>query len=598
MRKLFIFVLFLVSHLLVLSQTINPETIEYRYWIYFKDKGEFKPGDNIIPGSEAYILAKSGLTEKAIWRRSKVLSPENLVSYADLPVYKGYIESINKLGANPHSVSKWLNAVSVMTVKGRLDEIKKLPFVEKIEGVHYLEFTGTILPVNSKPVIPVVPDEINKYDYGISYWQNRQINVPALHNYGITGFGVRVGMCDNGFNWRTHQALRTRRVLGEYDWIFKDDSTQNQKAPYQVPTDPFDQDDHGTATMSNLGGFYPGQLIGPAFDVEFYLSKTEYDAAETPVEEDYWVEAVEWMEAKGVEVISCSLIYKPFDPPNNDYTYKDMDGKTTIIVRAATIAANLGIVVVNSMGNEYQTDPPSIVSPPDGDKVISVGAVDSAGNIAYFSSNGPTSDGRIKPDIVAMGVGNYTAVSMSGTLEDSGYTYSNGTSFSCPITAGVCALILSVHPELTPDQVKEALHMTADKKDEPGNVFGWGLVNAYDAALYFGMIMSNKPEIKETDGQTTFSIYVLSKDIIDVNSVKMYYSVEGSGMKEAQMELSGKIGENNSGNYSITLPVSISKAPMTFYFSAKDSKFEKIVPYKAPEKFFYFNLETKTIEIF
>ena len=598
MRKLFIFTLLLVSNLILISQTINPETIEYRYWIYFKDKGKFKPGDKIEQGSEAYILAKSNLNDKALWRRSKVLSPENLVSFSDLPVEQEYIDAVKKLGVTPHAVSKWLNAVSIKTLKGKLDEIKKLPFVEKIEGVHYLEFTGYSLPVNSKHVKPVHPEEKNKYDYGISYWQNRQINVPVLHNYGVTGFGVIVGMCDNGFNWRTHQALKTRKVLGEYDWIFKDDSVQNQKSPNQIPSDPFDQDDHGTATMSNLGGYYPGQLIGPAFDVEFYLSKTEYDASETPVEEDYWVEAIEWMESKGIEVISCSLIYKPFDPPNNDYTYKDMDGKTTIIVRAATMAANLGIVVVNSMGNEYQSDPPSIVSPPDGDKVLSVGAIDSAGNIAYFSSNGPTSDGRIKPDVVAMGVDNYTAVSMTGTLDDSGYTFSSGTSFSCPVTAGVCALILSVHPELTPDQVKEALHMTADRKDNPGNVFGWGMVNAYDAALYFGMIMSNKPEIKETDGQTSFSLYVISKDLIDPNSVKMLYSVEGSEFKEAQMELVNKVGDNNSGNYSGSIPVSISKTPLTFYFSAKDTKAEKVVPYTAPTKFFYYNHETKTVEIF
>jgi subtilisin family serine protease len=187
-----------------------------------------------------------------------------------------------------------------------------------------------------------------------------------------------------------------------------------------------------------------------------------------------------------------------------------MDGKL-VISRAAKLARDFGVVVLNSMGNESQTDPPSIVSPPDGDAVIAVGAVDSAGRIAYFSSNGPTSDGRIKPDVVAMGVDDYTAVSMTGTLDDSGYTFSSGTSFSCPLVAGVCALILSVHPELTPDQVKESLKMTADKKDNPNNVYGWGLVNAYDAALHYGMIMSNKPEIIKSGSNSQLSIYVVSK---------------------------------------------------------------------------------------
>lgn len=151
--------------------------------------------------------------------------------------------------------------------------------------------------------------------------------------------------------------MRSNNVLAEHDWIFNDDSTQNQSAPNQFPHDGWVQDNHGTSTFSTLGGFYEGKLIGPAFDSDFLLSKTEYDPTETPVEEDYWLEAVEWMEAKGVDVISSSLIYKPFDLPNNGYDYKDMNGRTTVIARAASYAVHLGVVVCNSMGNERQADP-------------------------------------------------------------------------------------------------------------------------------------------------------------------------------------------------------------------------------------------------
>ncbi len=599
MRKLFLifYILFFQAVFQLSSQTLNPETIEYRYWIYFKDKGDYKPGLNIDEGSDAYKIAMSGLSDKAIWRRRKVLGENKIVSYIDLPVNPEYIEKVKSLGVKPYAISKWFNAISVQVLKGKLDEIKKLPFVEKIEGVHFLE-TVKILS-SSKKVFKTAPDikSNTKYNYGFSYWQNEQISVTKLHNYGITGYGVRVGMCDDGFNWRNHQALKTRRVLGEYDWIFKDDSTLNQIPPNQVPADVWDQDGHGTATMSSLGGYYPGKFIGPAFDVEFYLSKTENDATETPVEEDFYLEAVEWMEVNGIEVISSSLIYKPYDPPHNSYTYKDMDGKTTVIARAADIAASLGIVVLNSMGNEYQTEPPSIVSPPDGEHVIAVGAVDSSGKIAYFSSNGPTSDGRTKPDVVAMGVDVYTAVSTTSSMNDSEYTYSSGTSFSCPLTSGVCALVLSVHPELTPDQVKEALKMTANNKDNPNNVYGWGLVNAYDAALYYGMIMSNKPEISVKEESVEFTIYVISKDIIEPTSVKINYSVDGE-KKSAQMELDEKVNETNSGKYKVTLQVNIISDPITFYFSAADVKSTVMVPYNAPNKFFYYNQETKAVEIF
>lgn len=601
MRKLQIVLLLIFSFQLtgvLFSQKLNPETTEYRYWIFFKDKGDYKPGDILAPGSEGYNSAKAELTEKALWRRSKVLAPEMVVNYNDIPVKQEYIDAVVKLGLKPHAVSKWFNGVSIKAKKDKLDEIKKLPFVEKIEGVGFLEF------VKVTPSGKIIKEE-NKYysaktklDYGYSYWQNEQINVPKLHDLGVTGYGVTVGMCDDGFNWRRHEALMTRNVKGEYDWIFKDDSVQYQTQPNQMPGDSYDQDGHGTSTMSTLGGYFPGQIIGPAFDVEFYLSKTEAGASETPVEEDFWLEGVEWMESQGVEVISSSLIYKPFDLPHNQYSYKDMNGKTTVIVRAADLAAKLGVVVVNSMGNESQTTPPSIVSPPDGENVIAVGAVDSAGRIAYFSSNGPTSDGRIKPDIVAMGVDVYAAASYSFTYDTAGYSYVSGTSFSGPLTAGVCALILSVHPELTPLQVLEALKMTANKKDSPGNVYGWGLINAYNAALYYGLIISNKPEITEVGDNQSISISVLSNNTVVPESVKMFYSMNGGEFTERQMVLTEKSGENNSGKYTATVPFDVRADNVKFYFTASDDKDSRTAPYMAPQKFFYFDPDTKKLLIY
>ncbi|HMQ81095.1 MAG TPA: S8 family serine peptidase [Ignavibacteria bacterium] len=601
MRKLQIVLLLIFSFQLtgdLFSQKLNPETTEYRYWIFFKDKGDYKPGDILTPGSEGYNIAKAELTEKALWRRSKVLAPEMVVNYNDIPVKQEYIDAIVKLGLTPHAVSKWFNGVSIKAKKDKLDEIKKLPFVEKIEGVGFLEFVKVTPSGKAVNELDKYYSAKTKLDYGYSYWQNEQINVPRLHDFGVTGYGVTVGMCDDGFNWRKHEALMTRNVKGEYDWIFKDDSVQYQTQPNQMPGDSYDQDGHGTSTMSTLGGYFPGQLIGPAFDVEFYLSKTEAGASETPVEEDFWLEGVEWMESQGVEVISSSLIYKPFDLPNNQYTYKDMNGKTTVIVRAADLAAKLGVVVVNSMGNEYQTTPPSIVSPPDGENVIAVGAVDSAGRIAYFSSNGPTSDGRIKPDIVAMGVDVYAAASYSFTYDTAGYSYVSGTSFSGPLTAGVCALILSVHPELTPLQVLEALKMTANKKDSPGNVYGWGLINAYNAALYYGMIISNKPEITEVGENQSISISVLSNNSVVPESVKMFYSMNGGEFTERQMVLTEKSGENNSGKYTATVPFDVRSENVKFYFKASDDKDSRTAPFGAPGRFFYFDQETKKLVIY
>jgi serine protease AprX len=599
-KRILILFFVLVAVSSVYSQKLNPETTEYRYWIYFKDKGEYKHGDLLKPGTPGYDLARAELTEKAIWRRSKVLMEELVVGYNDLPVLQSYIDQIKGLGLNIHAVSKWLNAVSVKAKQDKLEEAKKLGIVHKIEGVSYLEFVKfpSSKLIENKELYKVNQPAKNKYDYGISYWQNEQIKVPVLHNSGITGEGVTVGMCDDGFNWRQHVALRTRNVIAEYDWIYKDDSVQYQVKPHQIPSDTWDQDGHGTATMSTLGGFYPGEIIGPAFDVDFYLSKTELGESETPIEEDFYLEAVEWMESQGADVITCSLIYKPFDLPHNQYTYKDMNGSTTIIVRAAELAASLGVVMVNSMGNESQKNPPSIVSPPDGPNVIAVGAVDSAGRIAYFSSNGPTSDGRMKPDVVAMGVDVFTAVSYTTTYDTAGYTFSSGTSFSAPLTAGVCALILSAHPELTPAQVMEALKMTANRKDNPNNVYGWGLINAYDAVLYHGMVMSNKPEIEQVGDNQQITIHVLSKNPVDQQSVKMFYSLNGGDYVELLMGAVESAGSENSGKYSVSVPFAMESENVKFYFTAADTQKNITAPYNAPEKFFYFNKDSGKLEIF
>lgn len=596
-RYLIISFQFLVLISYINSQSINPDSIAYRYWIYFKDKGKYKPGIKLEEGNEAYTLALSNLSDKAIERRIKVLGKDNIVSYNDLPVIQAYIDEITNKGVKINAVSRWLNGVSITVKKKTLDEIMNLGFVKEIEGVHFLEdvYFKSILKANYINY-KAISDISLKYNYGLSFWQNEQINVPVLHNCGITGWGVTIGMCDAGFNWRKHKALQTRQVLGEYDWIFGDDSTQNQDSPNQFPPDKYDQDGHGTATFSTIGGFYPGQLIGPAFNSSFYLSKTEDGRSETPVEEDYWLEGVEWMEAQGIDVFSSSLIYKPYDLPNNSYDYKDMDGKTTIVVRAAENLAHLGVVVCNSMGNEHQTVPPSIVSPPDGDSVISVGAVDSAGVIADFSSNGPTSDGRMKPDIVAMGVDDWVASSESITGDDSTFSYSSGTSFSCPLTAGVCALILSAHPELTAMQVKEALKMTANNKDNPNNVYGWGLINAYNAVLYFGMTMSNKPEIEIHNDVTSISTYVISKNYIDAENVKVFYSSDGVNFTSSPMQLTQKIDSLNSGRYSVNIKTDFDV--LKLYFSAEDSREKINYPNNAPEKFFIFNKNDSQISLY
>jgi serine protease AprX len=224
-----------------------------------------------------------------------------------------------------------------------------------------------------------------------------------------------------------------------------------------------------------LGGFEEGQLIGPAYAAGFILAKTENTFSETPVEEDNWAAAAEWAEALGADVISTSLGYLEYDSPFTSYSFADMNGETAISTRAANLAASLGVVVVASAGNSgFDAAHNTLGAPADGRGVIAAGAVDPLGTRAFFSSVGPTADGRIKPDVAAQGV----SVKVASPTSPSLYGLAAGTSFSCPLTAGVAALVIQAHPEYTPQQVADALRTTAGQASRPDNLLGYGIVNA------------------------------------------------------------------------------------------------------------------------
>ena len=225
------------------------------------------------------------------------------------------------------------------------------------------------------------------------------------------------------------------------------------------------------------------KLIGPAFGADFILGKTENSEWERHIEEDDWIAGAEWADSLGADIISSSLGYREdFTNGEQDYTWEDMDGETTIVSKGALIAASRGILIVNSAGNEGNVSPPenTLVAPADASSVLAVGAVNSSGQRTGFSSVGPTADGRIKPDVMAQGSSVYVA-------EESGvsnYEYVDGTSFSCPLTAGTAALLLEAHPNWTNLDIMEALKMTAANSSDPNNKIGWGIIDAEAASEY------------------------------------------------------------------------------------------------------------------
>jgi subtilisin family serine protease len=443
-------------------------------WVYFTDHGALERA----PVSLRAAAARATVSPRSLERRA--LRGQAGGPFAnDLPVEPRYVQALVERGFHVRVVSRWLNAASVETPPDRLSEIAALPFVARVVPVaraardRDLEHATTIVEpagaVQARP-LDAVPGDTSFYGY--SFAQNELIEADRLHARGFSGRGVLVAMLDTGFR-ETHVAFDSLGVVARRDFIHGDTVVVNEPAQ-----DGAGQDSHGTMTLSVIGGYWPGSLVGTAFHATFALGKTDDEASETPVEMDYWQAGAEWADSLGADILSSSLSYSTFDSPSPSYTYADMDGRTTVVTRAAAEAARRGIVVVTAQGNSGAVPWHYLGAPADGDTVCAVGATDSTGVVTYFSSFGPSADGRVKPDVCAMGLATWVA----SPGNDAGVTRVSGTSLSTPAVAGVCALLLEAHPSWTPFEVIQALRATASHFATPDTQGGYGLARAADAA--------------------------------------------------------------------------------------------------------------------
>jgi hypothetical protein len=451
-----------------LSAALVPGTDPVPVWIDFVDKGEQGPGDLQRRLGEAERL----LTPESRARRIRAgLHP--LVDYLDLPVEPAYLAALAAAGYQPYGVSRWLNGCSVRVAGARLAALAGLDCVLRVSPAQLAQ-ARRIEPVSAEPA-PSLSRPIGAASaagtpafYGQTYTQLQRLNVPAVHDSGYIGTGVIVAVFDEGFNYYTkHEATRDIDVGNRTrDFVLGADAVQDTLGSAWS---------HGQWTLSCLGGNAPGVYVGPAYGARFALARTEDNASERPVEMTNWLMAVEWADSLGADVISSSLGYRTWDSPfsSSDITFAMLDGHTTVITRAAEIAAAKGIVVVNSAGNSGP-NPGTLDAPADadGDSVLSVGGVDSLGAIAGFSSRGPTADGRIKPDVCAQGRAALFA-SASGTTNT--YARASGTSFSCPLVAGLVACLISARPGLSPVGILRTVKLTANRAAHPGNDYGWGV---------------------------------------------------------------------------------------------------------------------------
>ena len=436
---------------------------EYRVWVYLKDK----------TGSEPI-----GLIEKTLLRRERNGLGESPL-WLDLSVSNKYVNMLQETGANVLHKSRWLNAVSVLATRSELLKIQALPFVQTLRPIPLYRKENFIGSENNNRSTELP----NHLDYGHAQDQIEQINVHLAHEAGYTGAGIRILVMDTGFDLE-HVVFDSLNLIDQWDVINNDNETANQTNEEEDNG----QDHHGTIILSVIAGYAPGSLIGPAFDAEYLLAKTEMVEQEIQQEEDNYVAGLEWGEQNGADVVSTSLGYLDW------YTYDDMDGNTAVTTNAIDIAVGLGMVCVTAAGNEGSDNWYYIIAPADADSVLAVGAVDANGDLAYFSSHGPTSDGRIKPEICARGVSTWACSSYDMT----GYNNYNGTSLSTPLVAGAAALVIQSHPEWSAMEVRNAIMMTASQNDEPDNDFGYGILDTWEAIQY-GVTVTVRPSLQFPD---------------------------------------------------------------------------------------------------
>ncbi|MCF2443062.1 S8 family serine peptidase [Dyadobacter sp. CY345] len=461
--------------LLLLSEFSQAQT-NPRYLVLFKDKT-----------ASPYSITRPTefLSAKAIARRNK----QNIaVTENDFPVNPAYVTAIKQTGATVIYSSRWFNGTLVEASASQLATIQNLAFYKGIEQNHALANLTTPSAGLRIGDIEATTRTTADLDYGRMREQLTLMGAEHLHQEGFQGENMLVAVFDAGFN-RANELeylkplFDENRVLDTHDFISRNSNV-------------YDDDSHGLNVLSIIAANQPGTMIGAAFKANFVLYRTENVFMETPYEEVTWLLAAERADSVGVDVINSSLGYNTFEGEFNtsayNYTYQNMDGKTTIISRAARIATRKGMLVVNSAGNEGNKAWKYISAPADVDSVLSVGATTLDKSYAAFSSIGPNAIGQQKPDVSAVGSGTVLGNS-TGT---GNVTTGNGTSYSAPLIAGLATILWQAFPNLTAQEIFQALKKSGHMAANPDNFLGYGVPNAAMAEeiLKNGVVLGTEPE--------------------------------------------------------------------------------------------------------
>ena len=448
------------SILLVLFLSISLiSPAQEMHWVYFSDKG---------PEAELPSFSQV-LSEQSLERRAKQgIAPD----FTDLPVFQPYLSSLRDAELEIIAHSKWFNAALVKGSSTQVQNFQALPFVKKV--VARKNYSTQMASIeDARPMAPLALESASSASsipYGPSFGQAVMLRTTYLHQEGYLGEGMNIAVFDAGFS--------AMDLMAAFDTLFNDGRVKDTRDFVDGDKTVYHGSSHGTYVISTMTAYLPNKVVGTAPKANYYLCRTEDVSSETLAEEYNWLMAAEYADSIGVDIINSSLGYTTMDDSTQSHTYQDMDGNTTIITKAADMAAAKGILVENSAGNSGTSSWFHIGAPADGDSVCAVGAVNKNAVYVPFSSKGPSSDGRVKPNLAAMGQ-DVVFATFDGGYSDNG----SGTSFAAPILAGSAACFWQSRPWMSNMELLDVMQQSAHQANNPDSLLGYGIPDLANASI-------------------------------------------------------------------------------------------------------------------
>ena len=510
MKKFYAVLFFLVA--LCGAIHLSAQSSYNTYFVQFQDKA-----------NSTFSLSNPSeyLSAKAVERRIRTgVGFDSL----DIPVNQLYMQQVLQLGnSNLLLKSKWFNSITVELLDTAIaaawkQQVEALPCVYQVKSLPSVPLEKISIHKGTQSEEGMVSDDF----YGPSFRQTEMLNGHLLHQLGLNGKGMDIAVFDGGFRYA--DVLPAMAHLFEEGRIIETHDFLNLTSP-----NVFDASAHGTMVLSHMAGIMQDSLYGTAVEANYYLFQTEDVFREVRLEEDTWIQAAEWADSIGIDVINSSLGYSLFDEDYMNYSTSDMNGSTTRISQAAEICALKGTLVVNSAGNSGDDQWHVITAPSDAEHVLCIGAVDLNGTHASFSGYHPPGLNDVKPNIVAMGRQTVYAAS------DSTIARGNGTSFSSPIIAGMAATLWQAFPTATNMDIFNAIEQSASLYSTPNDSMGYGIPDFWKAFVNLSNQIYSQPNEhsvlvfpQPSDGQ--FEIRV-EGNFPDANNYHYLYDSSGRSVK-------------------------------------------------------------------